>query len=102
MRPLYAPSPQAMLITELKKHTILLSNSSGNGFSGGNSGGAEGQPPPPPTTFRKSAQFVGNVGSVGIFKTIEYTKNNKNNYWCGRQLICTERKFDYRKAICLI
>ena len=51
MRPLYAPSPQAMLITELKKHTILLSNSSGNGFSGGNSGGAEGQPPPPPPPF---------------------------------------------------
>ena len=31
-RPFYAPSPQAMLITELKKHTMLLYNSFGNRF----------------------------------------------------------------------
>ena len=33
MGPLYAPSPQAMLITELKKCTMLLSNSSRNNFT---------------------------------------------------------------------
>ena len=55
---------------------------------------------PPPSVNRHSLSEI--FGFVGIFKTIEYTGINKNNYWCGRQLICTERIFDYLEAICLI
>ena len=58
------------------------------------------RPPPPPSVNRHILSEI--FGFFGIFKTIEYTGINKNNYWCGRQLICTERRFDYLEAICLI
>ena len=40
--------------------------------SGRNSGGATAPPPPPPSVNRHSLWEI--FGSVGIFKTIEYTK----------------------------
>ena len=67
-----------------------------NGSSSGNSGGAGGGQPPPPT-FRKSAQFVGNFRLCRNFKTMEYTEIDRKNYWRVRQLISTERRFDYLK-----
>ena len=55
---------------------------------------------PPPSVNRHSLSEI--FGSVGIFKTIEYTEINSNNYWRVRQLICTERRFDCLEANCLI
>ena len=69
--------------------------------SGGNSGEAEGgATAPPPSINRHSLSEA--FGSVGIFKTIEYTETDGKNYWRVRQLISTERRFHYLGTICLI
>ena len=59
-----------------------------------------GQPPPPRSVNRHSLSEI--LGSVGIFKTIEFTEIDRKNYWRVRQLISTECRFDYLETICLI
>ena len=58
------------------------------------------RPPPPPSVNRHSLSEI--LGSVGIFKTIDYSEIDRKNYWRVRQLIRTERRSDYLEIICLI
>ena len=56
--------------------------------------------PRPPSVNRHSLSEI--FGSVRLFKTTEYTKISRKNYWRVRQLICTELRLDYLQAICMI
>ena len=66
-------------------------------FRWGGRGG--GQPPP---TIRKSAQFVGNFRLCRNFQNNWIYLNWWENYWRVRQIINTERRFDYFETISLI